>query len=124
MCVILLFGTAVFSFIMGNFISIILSYKDVTAENEDSQGLTSFFALIAKFNKGRPLPKEMTRNIEAYFEYYWKNDKNYAIQSEEDKRYLKELPKSIRRSVSIMINSRFSKISCSRSSCTASSTSS
>jgi hypothetical protein len=34
---------------------------------------------MARFNKGRPLPKEMTRKIEAYFEYYWKNDKNYAI---------------------------------------------
>jgi Ion channel len=33
---ILLFGTAVFSFIMGNFIEILMSYKDVTADNEDS----------------------------------------------------------------------------------------
>ena len=35
-CFVLLFGTAVFSFIMGNFIEILLSYKDVTADNEDS----------------------------------------------------------------------------------------
>jgi hypothetical protein len=97
---ILLFGTAVFSFIMGNFIEILLSYKNVNAENQDSQGLTSFLGLMARFNKGRPLPKEMTRKIEAYFEYYWLHDKNYAIQNEEDKRYMKELPKSIRRNVS------------------------
>ena len=58
---------------------------------------------MAKFNKGRPLPKEMTREIEAYFEYYWKNDKNYAIQSEEDKRFMKELPKAIRRNVKYII---------------------
>lgn len=96
---ILLFGTAVFSFIMGNFIEILMSYKDVTADNEDSQSLTSWFGLMARFNKGRPLPKEMTRRIEAYFEYYWQNDKNYAIQSEEDKRFMKELPKPIRRNV-------------------------
>ena len=54
---------------------------------------------MARFNKGRPLPKDLTRKIEAYFEYYWMNDKNYAIQSEEDKRFMKELPKSIRRNV-------------------------
>jgi len=33
---ILLFGTGVFSFILGNFIGILLSYTKVTAENEDS----------------------------------------------------------------------------------------
>jgi hypothetical protein len=96
---ILLFGTAVFSFIMGNFIEILLSYKDVTADNEDSSNLTSWLGLMARFNKGRPLPKEMTRKIEAYFEYYWLHDKNYAIQSDEDKRFMKELPKQIRRNV-------------------------
>lgn len=76
---ILLFGTAVFSFIMGNFIEILLSYRNVTADNEDSSNLTSWLGLMARFNKGRPLSKELTRNIEAYFDYYWKNDKNYAI---------------------------------------------
>lgn len=41
----------------------------------------------------------MTKKFEQYFEYYWKNDKNYAIQSDEDKRFMKELPKHIRRDI-------------------------
>ena len=93
---IFLFGTAVFSFIMGNFIDILLSYNVVTADNEDSENLAKWLGLMAKFNKGRPLPKEMTREIENYFDYYWSHDRNYAIKNEEDKAFYKELPKPIR----------------------------
>jgi hypothetical protein len=90
---ILLFGVAVFSIIMGNFIEILMSFKTVTAENEESENLTKWLGLLARFNKGRPLPKEMTKRIENYFDYYWANDKNYAIKSEDDLRFLQELPK-------------------------------
>ncbi len=94
-CFILLFGTAVFSFIMGNFIEILLSFKIVTADNEESSDLTKWMNLLARFNKGRALPKDMTRQIEAYFDYYWKYDKNYAIKSQDDKRFMSELPEHI-----------------------------
>jgi hypothetical protein len=90
---ILLFGVAVFSFIMGNFIEILMSFKTVTAENEESENLTKWLGLLARFNKGRPLPKEMTKKIENYFDYYWANDRNYAIRSEEGHRFMEELPK-------------------------------
>lgn len=90
---VLLFGVAVFSFIMGNFIEILMSFKIVTAENEESENLTKWLGLLARFNKGRPLPKEMTRKIENYFDYYWAKDRNYAIKSEEDLRFMQELPK-------------------------------
>ena len=98
---IILFGVAVFSFIMGNFIEILMQYKTVTAENEDSENLNKWFGLLAKFNKGRPLPKDMTRKIEAYFDYFWAKDKNYAVKSEEDLRFMSELPKPIRVNVKI-----------------------
>lgn len=91
--IILLFGVAVFSFIMGNFIEILMSFKIVTAENEESENLTKWLGLLARFNKGRPLPKEMTRKIENYFDYYWAKDRNYAIKSEDDLRFMQELPK-------------------------------
>ena len=87
---------AVFSFIMGNFIEILMSFKVVTAENEESENLTKWLGLLARFNKGRPLPKEMTKKIEHYFDYYWANDKNYAMKSEDDLRFMQELPKQIR----------------------------
>jgi hypothetical protein len=56
---ILLFGVAVFSFIMGNFIEMLMEFKIVTSDNEDNANLTKWFGLLARFNKGRPLPKEM-----------------------------------------------------------------
>jgi potassium voltage-gated channel Eag-related subfamily H protein 8 len=97
---ILLFGVAVFSFIMGNFIEMLMEFKVVTADNEDNASLTRWFGLLARFNKGRPLSKEMQFKIDDYFNYYWANDRNYAMRSEEDKRFLSELPKSIRVDVS------------------------
>ena len=54
---IFLVGTAAFSFIMGNFIDMLMEFKTVTAENEDHSGLSKFFSLLARFNSGHPLPK-------------------------------------------------------------------
>jgi hypothetical protein len=61
---ILVIGVAVFSFIMGNFIEILLNYKAVTAENGNQDDLTKWLGLLARFNKGRPLNKELTLKIE------------------------------------------------------------
>jgi len=98
---ILVIGVAVFSFIMGNFIAILMNYREVTAENEKQEDLTKWLGLLARFNKGKPLRKELVAKIESHFEYSWSHDKNYAIKGEEDLRFMQELPKSIRREVSI-----------------------
>jgi hypothetical protein len=34
--------------------------------------------------------------IEDYFNYYWARDLNYAMKSDEDNRFISELPKEIR----------------------------
>ena len=95
-----LVGTAAFSFIMGNFIDMLMEFKTVTAENEDHSGLSKFFSLLARFNSGHPLPEKMRRKIEKYFEYFWERDLNYAMKSEADQRFISELPKEIRINVS------------------------
>lgn len=79
---IILFGVAMFSFVMGNFIEMLNEFKDVTAENEDSSGLQKWFGLLARFNKGRHLPKQTVSQIEEYFNYYWSHDKNFATRSD------------------------------------------
>ncbi len=68
---IFLFGVAAFSFIMGNFVEMLNEFRTVTAENEDHAGLTKFFGLLARFNRGHPLPKDIMMRIEEYFDYYW-----------------------------------------------------
>ena len=81
---ILLVGVTAFSYIMGQFIEILIDLRTVTASNENSQQLAEWFGMLAHFNKNRPLPKQMIAELEAYFEYFWQNDRNYAIKSEED----------------------------------------
>ena len=51
--------------------------------------------LLKNFNKNRPLPPQMLKEFEAYFVYFWKNDKNYAVSSAEDQEMLSELPSHI-----------------------------
>jgi len=56
---ILLFGVTLFSFVMGNFIEMLIQFKNVTAENENNESLNKWLALLARFNKGINLPKEL-----------------------------------------------------------------
>ena len=43
---ILLFGVAIFSYIMGNFISILDQFKDFNKDLDDGDGLAKFFGVI------------------------------------------------------------------------------
>jgi len=94
--IILLVGVATLSYIMGQFIEILMNLQDSTADNEDSENLSKWLGLLAHFNRNSPLPKEMTKRYETYFQYYWANDKNYAIKSELDMRFMTELPNHIK----------------------------
>lgn len=79
MTFILLVGVACFSFIMSQFIEILLAFQKVTAANEDSEMMARWLLLLKNFNNNKPLPPEMTSKFEQYFEYFWSNDKNYAM---------------------------------------------
>ncbi len=97
---ILLIGVALFSFIMGNFIEILLSYKTITADNNESEELTKWMNVLSKFSKSKRLSKDMIKKLETYFEYFWQRDRNFATKGEEGQRFMSELPKEIRRKVS------------------------
>ena len=56
---VLLIGVAVFSYIMSQFIEILMNFQTVTADNEDSEALSKWLSMLAHFNKNRPLSKEM-----------------------------------------------------------------
>ena len=71
MTFILLVGVACFSYIMGQFISILLEVQTITAANEESEMLSRWILLLKKYNNNKPLPAEVTANFERYFEYYW-----------------------------------------------------
>lgn len=99
MTFILLIGVASFSYIMSQFISILLEVQHVTATNEESMMLSRWILLLKNFNNNKPLPPDVIAKFEAYFEYFWRNDKNYAIQTEDDMKLLDELPYNIQANI-------------------------
>ena len=50
----LLFGVAIFSYIMGNFIDILSQAQSYSASLDDGDTLTKFFGIIQKFNLEKP----------------------------------------------------------------------
>lgn len=88
----LLFGVAIFSFIMGNFIEMfnqIISYNDTLDEGDK---LAKFFGVIERFNNNKPFNLELKRKIEEHFDYKWQNDKNAALTQKEDRDILMQIP--------------------------------
>eukprot|EP00347_Sterkiella_histriomuscorum_P000318 403376339 len=91
-----LFGVALFTFIMNDMMEILMQYQRIKGDNNETESLTKWFGILGRFNKGMPLPKEMVKRFENFFEYYWLKDKNFAMKKLSDQRYLQELPKKIR----------------------------
>ena len=90
---VMMFGVSVFSYIMGNFIEILMGYKSL--ENTgDSKELSKWIALLTKFNEAHPLSKELITQIEDFFQYYWYNNPLLAFKSDSDIRFISELPDS------------------------------
>jgi hypothetical protein len=73
---ILLFGVAIFSYIMGNFIEILGSFKVLMAELDDDENLSRFFGILMKFNDNHRIDINIMNKIEKHFRYKWDNDKN------------------------------------------------
>ena len=91
---ILLFGVAIFSFIMGQFIEILMNYKQL-GEVGQHKDLSKWIALLTRFNNGNPLKKDLITNIEDFFDYYWEHNRMQALKSEADQRFMDELPYNV-----------------------------
>ena len=96
---ILLFGVAIFSIVMGNFIEIFDSFIGMNKEFDEGDMLSKFFGLIKQFNKGQSIKNDMKIRIEEYFDYRWRNDKNQSISTPEDKALVEQLPIEIQRKI-------------------------
>jgi hypothetical protein len=80
---ILLWGVTIFSFIMGQFIEILMNYKSLWKVGHHKD-LSKWIALLSRFNNGNPLNKELITKIEDFFDYYWLNNRMSAIENEMD----------------------------------------
>lgn len=61
---ILLFGVAIFSYIMGIFITILEEFNQLNAELDEGDELTKFFGLIQYFNDNIPVNLTLKEEIE------------------------------------------------------------
>lgn len=89
--VVLLFGVVVFGIIMNRLIEILLYFKSIDGETEDTD-LAKWIAMLSKYNGGQPMDKDVITKIEDFFQYYWSNNKMQCFKSETDKRFIGELP--------------------------------
>ena len=75
---------------------ILMNYRVITAENDKSEDLAKWMGLLARYSPNNRLEKKMIRKLEAYFEYYWSHDRNYAIRDKDGQRFMSELPEDIK----------------------------
>ena len=90
-CAMLLFGVAVFSYIMGNFIEIIAKMRDLESPFNDGDNLSRFFGVLRMFNSDKQIDYDIMVKIEDYFEYKWEEDRNLAINDPEEFHLLNQL---------------------------------
>ena len=88
---VMMLGVSVFSYIMGNFIEILMGYRQLE-QSGDHKELSKWIALLTKFNEASPLNKELITKIEDFFDFYWANNPLLAMKSEKDLRFISELP--------------------------------
>ena len=81
---ILLFGVAIFSYIMGNFIEILDQFEAINEDLDDDENLSQFFGMLEKFNGNKPICRKLQNKIMHFLTYKWKYDKNQAIDEEEE----------------------------------------
>lgn len=76
---ILVGGVMIFSYIMGNFISMLDVYAILKGDIEDGDNLSRFFGLMKKYNQGKDINDELKKSIEEYFIFRWQKDRMQAI---------------------------------------------
>ena len=79
-----LIGVAIFAYVMGNFLDLMIVMKDINEDLEDGNGLANFIGMLKNFNKGDPISIKLKEDLEDYFDYRWNNNKNWSIESESD----------------------------------------
>jgi len=73
----LLFGVAIFSYIMSILIGIIEQFKNLNEPLDEGEQLNSFLNIIRKFNMGEEYRADLKIEIEEFFAHKWNDDKNY-----------------------------------------------
>ena len=93
---VLLFGVTITSFIMENLSRMIMQIREFNIGFEKSNDLSQFLSTLERFNKNIAVPKDLKLNLEDYFNFRWKYNKNNAISTQQDFDLFIQLPWSVR----------------------------
>lgn len=88
---IMLLGVSVFTSIIGQLIDVIRYFIEITQKG-NHKDLTKWVSLLARFNGGNPLGKELISSIENFFDYYWEYNRLEALKTDMDLLFLDQLP--------------------------------
>ena len=81
---ILLFGVAIFSYIMGIFIEILDQIQKLQANLDDGDHLACFLHCLKKLNDGKEIKQSVKDKIFDFFDYKWTHDRLMAIDDKEE----------------------------------------
>ena len=88
-------GVLIFSYIMNEYNSLIDQYNASQQEYDEGDQLKLFFVVMKHFNENESIDYTIQTKIEDYFIHRWRNYKNMAFQSIDDKEMLEQLPMNI-----------------------------
>jgi hypothetical protein len=92
----LLFGVACFSYIMGELINALQEHQMFYEEiDEIDKSLSQFFGILKKFNLEQPLDNKFMKNFETYFLYRRENNLNRAITGDDFIAIYNQLPNEV-----------------------------
>ena len=66
--------------------------KTFNKDFDDSERFYLFLGTFKKLNGDQPLPKDLVQNMEEYFQFRWKYDRNLAVSADIDLKLLDQLP--------------------------------
>ena len=93
--VIMLGGVAFFSFIMGNFIEIIESYREKMGFTDKSEELEDWIISLERYSKNStPISKSLIDYIESNINYHWAKDRLSCFEG--NSKYNHLIPKNIK----------------------------
>ena len=92
---VLLFGVAIFSYIMGIFIEILEQFRNMNEDFDEGDKLDCFFNFLQKLNNDKPVPQDFKNRVEDLFHYKWQFDKNQCVQTETEHFMLGVIPSEV-----------------------------
>ena len=88
----MLSGVATFTYVMRNFITMLKTQQTLDKDISQAGDLDKFFGTLTWLNNDNPVNPKMKAEFEEYFDYLWKNNKNWAVVQEEDLALFDQLP--------------------------------